>query len=395
MSFGVRWLLMVLTVLQVQSVLARESTVTLPDNVTVIVSKSPLDTHLPQFRTVSEALKARSFLDPSLIANEKTAQKPGTPFVIFIRRGTYNERVVIDDHNIKLIGEQKESTIISYGRYAGQRVDTPEQAKIKKNWGTGRTATVEINGSAITLTNLTVKNTFDFLSNEQLADDDTNKVRGTQAVALKTGLGADKIFLNNVALWGYQDTLYLNGDRAYIKGGMVAGNIDFIFGGGTAVFDGVTLLSRQRGKEVNEGYAGYITAPSTLISRPFGFVFIGCTLAREKGVPQKTVALGRPWHPTTTFADGRYANPYAVGNSTFIRCNMDSHIAKHPWTSMSGTQKDGSKRAFSPLTEARFSEYGSLGPGAERSAQGHTVLNEKEASFYSIEAILREWKPKE
>ena len=62
---------------------------------------------------------------------------------------------------------------------------------------------------------------------------------------------------------------------------------------------------------------------------------------------------------------------------------------------MSGTQKDGSKRAFSPLTEARFSEHGSLGPGAERSAQGHTILNEKEASFYSIDAILREWKPKE
>ena len=33
--------------------------------------------------------------------------------------------------------------------------------------------------------------------------------------------------------------------------------------------------------------------------------------------------------------------------------------------------------------------------GAERNAQGHTVLNEKEASFYSIDAILREWKPKD
>ena len=45
-------------------------------------------------------------------AIEKAPEKPEQPFKIFIRKGTYEQKVVIDRPNIVLVGEQRDSTII-------------------------------------------------------------------------------------------------------------------------------------------------------------------------------------------------------------------------------------------------------------------------------------------
>ncbi len=245
------------------------------------------------------------------------------------------------------MGQSQETTTIVFNRYAGQQVAENSQEK----WGTRRTATVEILG------------------------DNT----------LKTDVNSDRTYLKNVALWGYQDTLYLKGDRALIEGGTIAGHIDFIFGEGTAFFESVSIVSRTRysGGD-SEGLTGYITAPSTHLQRPYGLTFNNCRLEREHGVPDESVALGRPWHPTTTFSDGRYANPYAVGKTTFINTYMAGHIIQKRWTTMGGTTPSGTKRPFNPHTEARFSEYQSHGEGAPKAVSSPAI---------NSHFVLRGWVP--
>ncbi|WP_334020353.1 pectinesterase family protein [Alteromonas sp. S015] len=348
------------------------------------LANTSVNTALPHFNSITQAV---AYIE----SHESHKAKVWT---VFINEGIYRERVVINADNVHLVGQSQETTTIVFNRYAGQKI--AENAKEK--WGTRRTATVEILGNNITLEDITITNDFDYPGNEVKAQDDPTRLSGTQAVALKTDANSDRTYLKNVALWGYQDTLYLKGDRALIEGGTIAGHIDFIFGEGTAFFDRVTILSRARYSNGDiEGLTGYITAPSTHLQRPYGLTFSNCRLEREDGVPDESVALGRPWHPTTTFSDGRYANLYAVGKTTFINTYMAGHIIQKRWTTMGGTTRSGTKRPFNPHTEARFSEYQSHGEGAPKVTSSPAInshfLNDKNAAFYTKEAVLRGWMP--
>ena len=189
---------------------------------------------------------------------------------------------------------------------------------------------------------------------------------------------------------GYQDTLYAESGRTYIADSEIFGHVDFIFGAGNVLFDYTDVISRPRAHPMT--FTGYVTAPSTLIEQDYGFTFLNCRLLREIGVPNNSVPLGRPWHPTTTFADGRYANPNAIGKSTFINTFMDSHIAQVGWSSMGGTAKDGTRKQFMPLNDARFSEYGSYGPGAYNNAD-RPQLSDAELLHYIPGAVLNHWTP--
>lgn len=50
--------------------------------------------------------------DSIQLAIEKAPSNPVKPFKIFIRKGTYNQKVIIDRRNIVLVGEDRDSTII-------------------------------------------------------------------------------------------------------------------------------------------------------------------------------------------------------------------------------------------------------------------------------------------
>ncbi|RZA02953.1 MAG: pectin esterase, partial [Moraxellaceae bacterium] len=119
--------------------------------------------------------------------------------------------------------------------------------------------------------------------------------------------------------------------------------------------------------------------------------FIGCRLTRDASVPDKSVALGRPWHPTTTFSDGRYADPNAIGKAVFINTWMDAHITLDGWHYMNGTAKAGDKQMFLP-EDSRFFEYKSKGPGAFFSSK-RRQLSAEQAEQHTINNILGEWRP--
>lgn len=305
--------------------------------------------------------------------------------IIYIRNGHYREKLTVDKPNITLMGEDRDKTILTYDAYSGQKMPGSDET-----WGTFRSATLTVLAPDFRASNLTIENGFDFLSNDALDKEATEKVRGTQAVALTIDGEADRSAFRDVKLSSYQDTLYVNRGRSYFLESVIEGNVDYIFGAGTAVFEQSDIVNRVRAREMET--TGYVTAPSTNIKNPYGLVFLDCKLLKEDGVPAGSVPLGRPWHPTTTFADGRYADPNAIGASVFINTWMDDHIARDGWASMGGTARDGTKSAVFTPESSRFFEYKSRGPGASVNEK-RRQLSEHQADDYTPEKILAGWKP--
>lgn len=308
------------------------------------------------------------------------APAAGEPWRILVTDGRWQERLVIDKP-VTLVGESQDKTIIEADTPAGQ-LDNEG-----KKLGTSRTSTVDIKADGVTLENMTIRNSFDFPANRALPDGDPRKLKDTQAVALMVSEGADKARFRHLTLEGYQDTFYSKtGSRSYFTDCTISGHVDFIFGSGVAVFDRCNIIARGRADIAPP--LGYISAPSTASSAPYGLIFIDSKLSKEPGVPAKSFALGRPWHPTTQFADGRYADPQAIGLAAFINCEIDDHI--YGWDRMSGKDKAGETIWFYP-EDSRFYEYGSRGPGAHQGGD-HYKLTAEKAAAYNAKHVFSDWQ---
>ena len=99
--------------------------------------------------------------------------------------------------------------------------------------------------------------------------------------------------------------------RHYFENCYVKGDVDFIFGSATAVFNKCEIYSNDRKEEVN----GYITAASTPEGVKFGYVFIDCKLTSD--AEPKSVYLGRPWRD--------------FARTVFINTWMGDHIKDEGW----------------------------------------------------------------
>jgi pectinesterase len=134
-----------------------------------------------------------------------------------------------------------------------------------------------------------------------------------QAVALKIE-GADRVHLEQVALLGHQDTLYLRtqGDdhiaRSFVHRSLIEGDVDFIFGAGTAYFldSEIRYVGQRRGLQ-----HGWVGAPNTSLYVPYGLVFDRCRFTTDDA--QARVALARQWF------SGARCSPYG---ETAARCRI-------------------------------------------------------------------------
>ncbi|MEE4452145.1 pectinesterase family protein [Novosphingobium resinovorum] len=302
----------------------------------------------PCFTSVSRALEA---------AARDTSDRWIT---IRIAPGDYFEKPTVTRSRVRLIGGGAARTRIRFGAVA-----QTAKAYHRAGWGTPGSATLTIDATDVTVTGLTVENTFDYLANDRLADGDPAKIGNPQAAALLLDIHSDRVLLDQTRLLGYQDTVFANGGRAIVRSSLISGNVDFIFGNGQLLIENSEIRSRRRAAPYAAGeFQSFVAAPSTPLSQPYGIVFYRSRLTREEGVPDGAVALARPWHPTTKFADGRYADPAAVGQVAFIDCFMDRHIHPEHWTTMNGTARDGTVTDVFRPQDSRFSEVRSHGPGA-------------------------------
>jgi pectinesterase len=253
---------------------------------------------------------------------------------IAVRPGTYRGQVIIPSTKpfLRLVGT---------GRRPGDVVIADDRANgtLKPDgttWGTSGSASVTIDAADFAAVNLTFANLFDEKGHPEIA----NK----QAVAVLTR--GDRLIFDRVRFLGNQDTLYVNSSaatviaRSYLHDCYVEGDVDFIFGRGTAVFDRCRIHSLDR----DSTPAGYVTAPSTDINNPHGLLFTHCNFTSD--APAGSVYLGRPWHPSQ--------DPNAIGETIVRDSVIGAHIGATAWSDF-GTW---------PWQDARFAEYHNRGPGA-------------------------------
>lgn len=310
-----------------------------------------------------------------------------SPWRIALRNAHYYEKIDVTKPNIHLIGESREATVLTFDAYAGQaKPNSPA------TWTTAGCASITVRAPDFSATRMTIENGYDFLANDSIPANDPKRVNDPQAVALMTARGSDRAHFSDVTVNGHQDTLFVDAGRSYFKNCAISGGVDFIFGAGQTVFEACDIVSRPRTKS-NLLLIGYVTAPSTQIRDPYGFVFLRCKLLKESTlVPANSTALGRPWHPSANMPDGRYADPNAKGSSVFIDCFMDDHITGDGWFSMTGLQKSGPDRTVFLPEDSRFFEYKSTGPGAKINSK-RRQLTDAQAAEYTVAKVLGNWPP--
>ena len=268
------------------------------------------------------------------------ARRAGRPFRIFVEAGLYHEKLRIAAPGVTLAGAGSD-TIIGYDASAGQA------GPGGKPWGTSGSASLTVEAPGVTLCDLTIANSFDFLSSRP-----SGEHGGRQAVALSLAAGADRTIVRRCAIAGYQDSFYLRSGRALVDSCRIAGGTDFIFGGAAALLRDCRIVSRHiPGASIQ----GYVAAPSTPAAQEAGLVFQRCRLVREPGVPDASVFLGRPWR-----AGGDMS---LTGMALFLDCWMDRHIRPEGWSGMR-YRAPGAEPGWLMPHEARLFEAGSRGPGA-------------------------------
>ena len=175
--------------------------------------------------------------------------------VIFIKNGVYKEKIYVPStkRNLTIIGENTDSTILTYDDYAAKVVDGSEL-------GTFKSESFRVDADDFRAINVTFENSYG---------------EGYQAVALFTS-GDRQVFLH-CRLIGWQDTYYTDSwQRNYLKDCYIEGAVDYIFGRTTVIFDSCRIHTARSG--------GYITAASTEQGYKFGYVFLNCTLTTPANV---------------------------------------------------------------------------------------------------------------
>ena len=269
--------------------------------------------------------------------------EPGDTLLLEDER--YFEKVVVNKEGITIDGQNKAEII--YNDYA-EKIHEDGRPYV-----TFRTYTLLVKANNVTLKNLTIKNTAGY-----------GKEIG-QAVALS--LYANNISVINCKLFAHQDTLFIGplskdleeryvdllpleervanvNYYSYFENCEITGNVDFIFGGGSATFNNCKIYSlKANGKS-------WICAPNHPLSNQNGFVFNNChffNISAKEG----SVYLARPWR--------------MHGFVTFNHCYLDKHIHKDGFDIW---QKDD------PRLPARFFENNSYGPGANSERKNTFVV---------------------
>ncbi len=282
--------------------------------------------------------------------------------LISVAPGTYREVLTIDKPGIQIRSPYTDAskTVVVNDRSAGA------------NGGTLHSATVNVTGDDFFAQNITFENDFN-ATHPQLP-------QGSQALALL--VKGDRDVFDNVRLLGNQDTVYLGSRscsqdsqnctpaRQFFTHCYIAGNVDFIFGDGKAVFDHCTIYSTPHSE-------GFITAQSRhYSSEDSGFVFDHCTLTAAPGLDGK-IYLGRPWRPFATVV--------------YLNTAMGDQINPAGWREWHPGETDSLQTAF-------YAEYDSTGFGAhsgDREKYAYT-LTATQARQYEPNVFLRgkdNWDP--
>ncbi len=245
---------------------------------------------------------------------------------IVVSEGEYREKLFSDKRHLTIRGEGNVRIICSDFAY--------KKDAAGRKLGTFRSYTAFFSGEYIALADLTIVN--DAGRGEDVG----------QAVALY--LDASEARCSSITLLSHQDTLFIaplpaaerekggfygprylsprKPCRAVFSSCEIAGSIDFIFGGGDALFEDCIIRSTE---------PGYVAAPSGRKDGT-GFVFLRSAFVSD-GLPDESVFLMRPWRPE--------------GKASFLDCSFSGHIDRRYRSSWNG-EADESTFVLSSCTRA-------------------------------------------
>ncbi|MGN9762744.1 pectinesterase family protein [Streptomyces sp. SD31] len=287
---------------------------------------------------------------------------------IVVHPGTYREVVNVpaDKDGLTLRGASCDprDTVIVYDNANGTK--KPDGTP----YGTAGSATFTSAAPGLTVRDLT-------LANDWLRADHPD-ITGTQAVAAYTY--GDRTHFENVRLLAHQDTLFVETsalsafDRQYFHRCYIEGDVDFVFGRATAVFEECHFHTLQRAVDFTP--KGMVFAPSTARANPYGILAVRSRVT--SGAENAAYKLARPWVPTYETT----AWPSLVVRDTRIGPGIDP-VA--PYTNM---------REQYPWQTMRFREYRNSGPGAVISVpENRPQLTATEAEVHTKRTYLGDWRP--
>ncbi|MFF4258092.1 pectinesterase family protein [Streptomyces sp. NPDC001663] len=202
-------------------------------------------------------------------------------------------------------------------------------------------------------------------------------VSGTQAVAIK--VQGDRSAFHHCRFLGHQDTLYADSfaltvfARQYFSHCYVEGDVDFVFGRATAVFDQCHFRTLNR-TDLPAAPYGFVFAPSTAGANPLGYLVTRSRVSSE--APDAYYKLARPWVPSSDTT----ARPSLTVRDTWLGPGID---AVAPYANMSDSF---------PWQNQRFAEYRNTGPGAAVTVpENRPQLTAAQAESATREAYLGDW----
>lgn len=318
-----------------------DQTVTAAAEVIVTVDQSQSNTTTHTNLTFKTIRKALTYLKKSGLANDVNK-------VIYIKNGTYYEKLEVDMQNVIFIGENQDQTIITYNKASGNM--TPQGG----SFGTQGSATFAVKPQArgFIMYNLSVKNEFDY-ANATIND--------KQGVALVSE--ADQAIYYKVKFFGVQDTLYAKSGRQWYYQVYVEGSVDYIFGNGGPVFiedSQIHTLGRTGANQYITAYKGFNGNSNLDGLIEYGVIFYQNRITAGSN---DTLYLGRPWAQDASVL--------------FMNNIFEAKIHADGWTSMSGNTPE----------LARFYEY------KNKDINGNILPNTLKAKSLSDE-VAAKWANK-
>ena len=292
-----------------------------------------------------------------LIEALTAAQQYTDRYYIFLRNGDYDfgtkAMTAIPQHT-SLIGESRDGVVL-HNCPSTQTTKYQDETPVLY---------IDQNQHDVYMQDLTIRQARDW----------TDKVSRGQAIAVRQR--GKRAIYKNVRIEGVQDTYYINkaDATAYFEDCQLAGEVDFIYGDGTAWFAHCDLLPLSA--------RSYITAPNTQAGY-MGMVFDHCTIAAHPEAKDNVAGyyLGRPWgdSPAATFLHTTMQVLPAAAGWAGMSSGLTLRLHEYGSVDAQGQPLDLSKRSLAACGAASDSDA--------------PVLDEAAASTYTTEAAFGSWYP--
>jgi pectin methylesterase-like acyl-CoA thioesterase len=308
---------------------------------------------------VVESGNAESLLEAIDKANHQNVDSTSQRLFVFIPNGVYDlgERTLtqIWGHNIALIGESMEGTII-------------RNAPSVENEGISKTATLLNRGWNNYVQDLTLKNDLDYYHS------------GPAGRAVCWQDKGNFTIFKRVRMLSYQDTYYSHSEECnhYFEDSELHGTVDFLCGAGDVYFNHCLIVTEKR----NEDGSGnnVIAAPRTSTTK-YGYVFNHCTIRNDMSV----FAFARGWHtnPRCVWLNTTLETPEKLMATRFDPYGIRSvDNAFFEYNTM-----DASGRNITPKSNVvRFQVN-------EQLCDAETIITKKDAKRFCLKKVFPKWRP--